>query len=146
MEPLPGAGPAQSSPPPTSNPSGEDVPLRLVGVAVASSKTSFFSNYEVFIAERRLSPGQTELIKLVFVFLPYQKRLSEYDLNTTKIYKLRATRDPRCDETLMQMSWPEGEQPDEDAANRLAGNASNKNSKLPCYNTTADDFQKAIAH
>ena len=146
MEPLPGAGQPQSSPPPTTNPSGEDVPLRLVGVAVASSKTSFFSNYEVFIAERRLSPGQTELIKLVFVFLPYQKRLSEYDLSTTKIYKLRATRDPRCDETLMQMSWPEGEQPDEDAANRLAGNASNKNSKLPCYNTTADDFQKAIAH
>ncbi len=144
MEPLPSAAPAQQSP--TSNPSGEDVPLRLVGVAVASSKTSFFSNYEVFIAERRLAPGQTELIKLVFVFLPYQKRLSEYDLNTTKIYKLRATRDPRCDETLMQMTWPEGQQPDEDAANRLAGNASNKNSKLPCYNTTADDFQKAIAH
>jgi hypothetical protein len=148
MDPLPDTAPAQQSAANNGAPA-EDVPLRLVGVAVASSKTSFFSGYEVFVAERRLNQSQTELIKLVFVFLPYQKRLSEYDLNTTKVYKLRATRDPRCDETLMQMTWPEGEVPDPDAqaaANSLASTASNKNSKLPCYNTTADDFQRAISH
>jgi hypothetical protein len=147
MEPLADAAPAQPAAQPASN-LPEDMPLRLVQ-AVAASKTSFFSNYEVFVAERRLNQSQTELIKLVFVFLPYQKRLSEYDLNTTKVYKLRATRDPGCDETLMQMTWPEGEEPDPDAqavANSLASTASNKNSKLPCYHTTADDFQRAISH
>jgi len=132
---------------PIPNTPAEDLPLRLVGVAVASSKTSFFSNYEVFVAERRVGQGQMELIKLVYTFLPYQKRLSEYDLNTTKVYKLRAVRDPGCDETLMSMTWPEGEQPDpdtQDAVSTLASNASNKNSRLPCFRTTADDFVKAI--
>jgi hypothetical protein len=143
MEPL-----TNDAPPATpSTESAMNVPLRLVGVPVLSSKTSFFSNYEVFIAERRVNQTQTELIKLVYVFLPYQKRLSEYDLNTTKVYKLRVIKDPRCDESLMSMTWPEGDQPDPETqavTDKLA--AADKNTKLPCYHTTADDFQHAIAH
>jgi hypothetical protein len=142
MDPL-----TNNNQPAPSPESAMNVPLRLVGVPVLSSKTSFFSNYEVFIAERRVNQTQTELIKLVYVFLPYQKRLSEYDLNTTKVYKLRVTKDPRCDESLMSMTWPEGDQPDPETqavTDKLA--AADKNTKLPCYHTTADDFQRAIAH
>lgn len=128
----------------------EEVPLRFIAVPGGSSKTSFFSNFEVVIAERTISAHRTEYIKLVYISLPYQKRLSEYNWNTTRIYKLRATADPRCDESLMQMMLPEGgEQPDADVqaeANRLAAEVGDKNTKLHCYQTTADDFQRAMSH
>lgn len=149
MDPLPDAASPTAQAVPSIPDSTEDVPLRLIGVAVASSKTSFFSGYENFIAERQVGPGKPELIKLVYIFLPYQKRMSEYDWSKTRIYKLRATRDPECDETLMDMTWPEGGEPDPDtksAVSTLSSSASNKNSKLPCYRTTADDFQRAISH
>jgi hypothetical protein len=146
MDPLPDAAPSTSAPPPTGP--TEDVPLRLVGIPVNSAKTSFFTGFEVFLAERRIGPGKTELIKLVYEFLPYQKRLSEYDLSTTKIYKLRAIPDPRCNESLMQMMWPEGDPaPDGDPqseAHALAARVADKNAKLRCYRTTADDFSRAI--
>jgi hypothetical protein len=145
MEVLP--APAQAA---TDNPDGpgEELPLRLIQVAVPTSKSSFFSNYEVFIAERRLSKGEAELIKLVYVFLPYQKRLSEYDLANAKVYKLRVIRDAGCDETLMQMTWPEGDQSNPQAQALTEGvpaGANGKNSKLACYRTTADDYQKAVS-
>jgi hypothetical protein len=150
MDPLPDVPAPTQAAPVNPTASGEDVPLRLIGVPVASSKTSFFSNFEVFLAERKIGQGRTELIKLVYIFLPYQKRLSEYDWSTTKIYKLRAVRDQSCDETLMQMTWPEGEdQPDPAAlaaADSIAPNGSNKNTNVPCFRTTADDFQRAISH
>jgi len=124
--------------------------LRLIQVPGASSRTSFFSNYEVVLAERNVSQSQKELIKLVYISLPYQKRLAEYDWNTTKIYKLRVIQDPKCDESLMDMMFPEGgEQPDAETqaqANRLASEVSDKNMKLRCYTTTADDFQRAVSH
>jgi hypothetical protein len=153
MDPLPDVPEtAQSAPSMADNAAGpgEDVPLRIISVPGASSRTSFFSNYEVVLAERSINPDQKELIKLVYVSLPYQKKLSEYDWSTTRIYKLRATADPQCDESLMQMMWPEGgDQPDQQAqaeANQLAAEVGDKNTKLHCYRTTADAFQRAMSH
>lgn len=153
MDPLPDVpDTAQSAPLSPDNvvPPGEEVPLRLIQVPGAASKTSFFSNFEVVLAERNITPTKKELIKLVYISLPYQKRLAEYDWNTTKIYKLRVIQDPACDESLMEMMFPEGnEQLDAETqaqANRLASEVSDKNMKLRCYRTTAEDFQRAVTH
>jgi hypothetical protein len=130
---------------PPPNPS-QDLPLRLIGAVLALPNSSYFSNYEVYIAEMRLR-GKAELIKLVYVSLPYQKRLSEYGMNTSKIYRLRVTRDKRCDETLLQMTWPEVEGSHSDAAHATDAPAMGPkegNSRLPCYRTTADDYLKAV--
>ena len=127
----------------------EDIPLRFIAVPGAYSKTSFFSNFEVVIAERNVNGNKTEYIKLVYISLPYQKRLSEYNWNTTRIYKLRATYDPRCNESLMEMMMPDGgEQIDEQTqaeASRVAAQLGDKKTKLHCYETTADDFQRAMS-
>jgi len=139
-----------TAPPAAEIPQGpppEDLPLQLVSLAMPTSGSSFFSNYEVFIAKRRVRKGTTELIKLVYVFLPYQKRLSEYVQSNAKVYTLRVTRDPSCDESLMQMTWSEVDQPTpgaQDSAKHDLLSAGDKNSRLPCYRTTADDYQRAL--
>ncbi len=145
MDALPTDAPTTGQPAvvPQETP-GEDVPLRLVSMAMPTPGSSFFSNYEVYIAERRVRKGTTELIKLVYVFLPYQKRLSEYVQNNAKVYTLRVLRDPSCDESLMQMTWSEADQAGGDANNHDVFAASDKNSKLPCYRTTAEDYQRAL--
>jgi hypothetical protein len=114
---------------------------------MALPSSSYFSNYEVYIAERRLRKNLTELVKLVYVYLPYQRRLSEYGVDNSKVYKLLVSRDRSCDESLMQMTWPETD-PHPDAHNVADApglSAADKNGTLPCYRTTADDYRKAIA-
>src|SRR5438034_4259275 len=62
---------------PVENPRGqvtEEMAIRLIGLALALPSSSYFSNYEVFIAERRISKVASQLIKLVYVSLPYQRR------------------------------------------------------------------------
>jgi hypothetical protein len=128
-------------------PATEELPIRIIGQALALPNSSYFSNYEVFIAERRRGKG-TQLIKLVYVSLPYQRRLSEYGVNSAKIYKLRVTRDASCDETLLEMTWPQA-----DASHPNSGlpigpptlGPNDRNSTLPCYRTTADDYRKALS-
>ncbi|HYL12517.1 MAG TPA: hypothetical protein VEV41_05760 [Terriglobales bacterium] len=126
----------------------EDLPLRLIGMALALPGQSYFSNYEVYLAERRLRKGEFQLIKLVYEFLPYQKRLSEYVQNSNgKVYKLRVTRDEGCDESLLQMTWPDqnpGSSPS--AATPPEPTTSDRNALLPCYRTTADDYRRALSH
>ena len=85
------------------------MPLRLIGLAMALPNSTYFSNYEVYIAERRLRKNLTELVKLVYVYLPYQRRLSDYGVDNSKVYKLLVSRDRSCDESLIQMTWPEGD-------------------------------------
>jgi hypothetical protein len=123
------------------------MPLRLIGMAIALPTSSYFSNYEVFIAERRISKGLAQFIKLVYVSLPYQRRLSEYGVDNTKVVKLLVSRDRTCDESLLQMTWPEND-PHPDAHNSADSPAlsrEDRNSMLPCYRTTADDYRKAIS-
>ncbi len=125
----------------------QEMPLRLIGLAMALPSSSYFSNYEVYIAERRLRKNLTELVKLVYVYLPYQRRLSEYGVDNSKVYRLLVSRDRTCDESLMQMTWPETDpHPDaHNAADAPGLSAADKKSMLPCYRTTADDYRKAIA-
>jgi hypothetical protein len=128
-------------------PATEEMPLRLIGLAMALPNSSYFSNYEVYIAERKLRKNLTELVKLVYVYLPYQRRLSDYGVDNSKIYKLLVSRDRSCDESLMQMTWPEADpHPDMQNATDSPGlSAADKKSMLPCYRTTADDYRKAIS-
>ena len=152
MDIHPAVVPPPPPPPPViDNPSGpatQELPVRLIGLALALPSSSFFSNYEVFIAERRLSKDESQLIKLVYISLPYQRRLSEYGLNNSRVYKLRVTRDPTCDETLLQMTWPQTDEPhrdSQDSTDPPALSSHKGNSMLPCYRTTADDYRRALS-
>jgi hypothetical protein len=124
----------------------EELPMRIVGLAFALPSTSFSSSYEVFIAEKALR-GHKELIKLVYWFLPYQTRLSEYHPDASKMYKLRVTRDHACDESLIHMTvsptgqvYPGSRLP----VDSLPLSPEGRNINLPCYRTSADDYRKAI--
>ena len=112
----------------------QELQLRLVALASATPGSSYFSNYEVFIAEKRISKDESQLIKLVYVSLPYQRRLSEYAVDNSHVYKLRVTRDQTCDESLLQMTWTDTD----------SRSPTDRNSMLPCYRTTADDYRRAV--
>jgi hypothetical protein len=150
MEPLPAVA-AQSAPPaPVEDKATvEELPLGFLGLVLAAPGTSYFSNFEVFVAKRRVAKGQLQLIKLVYQFLPYQKRLSEFDLNNLppRVIKLRVIPDPSCNESLGEIIQPSPdparpvtEYPRLPAVLRSA----DVNQILPCYRTTADDFEKAM--
>lgn len=154
MDPLPADDSLSSSDANSDNKSTfEELPLGLIGVVFAAPGTSYFSNFEVFVAKRRVrdkNSDQLQLIKLVYEFLPYQRRLSEYDLNNqpARVVKLRVTPDPSCDESLGQMilshtdaTTPAAEYSKLPAALR----SSDLSAVLPCYRTTAGDFQKAMS-
>lgn len=147
--------PQEAAPPPAqpatddrSQPAVQELPVNLIGLVLALPGTSYFSNYEVFVARRRLGKDETALIKLVYEFLPYQRRLSEIGLKNAKVYKLTVVRDTTCDETLIQMLNPQideshpGTKYSFDPA--ILG-PNDPNSLLPCYRTTADDFRKALS-
>jgi len=124
-----------------------EMPLRLIGPVLALPGSSYFSNYEVFIAERKLGKSRSQFIKLVYVSLPYQRRLSEYGPSYSTVYKLIVTRDRSCDESLLQMTWPETDpRPDsQHAADSPALSPKDRNGMLPCYRTTADDYRRALS-
>lgn len=125
----------------------QELPLRLIGLALALPNSSYFSNYEVFIAERAISTVKSQLIKLVYVSLPYQRRLSEYALGTSRVYKLRVRRDSTCDESLIEMTWPETDpRPDSrPSTDSPALSRKDRNDMLPCYRTTADDNRRELS-
>ncbi len=143
---------AASSPPPVhreNKPTIEQLPLDFIGLVLALPGTSFFSDFEVFVAKRLVAKDQLQLIKLVYEFLPYQRRLSEYNLNdlAPRIIKLRVTWDPSCDESLGQMihTRPDPTRPATEYSRIPAALLStDQNAVLPCYRTTADDFEKAM--
>ncbi len=129
-------------------PDTQELPVRVIGLALALPNSTYFSNYEVFIAEKRLSKDEAELIKLVYVSLPYQRRLSEYGVDNSKVYKLRVRRDPTCDETLLDITWPQIDPSHPDSRNSIGPPAlspNDRNSTLPCYRTTAEDYRRALS-
>lgn len=135
---------SSNHPPP---PSFQDAHVRVVSLAMALPNSSYFSNYEVFVAERWLSKRESQLIKLVYEFLPYQKRLSQYG-DITKMFKVRVTRDPSCDESLMQIMWPEGEKAApgaQRAGEAVAASPAERKNLLPCYRTTADEYRQSLS-
>jgi len=150
MEPLPEVAAKPAPPTPIEDKATiEELPLGFLGLVLAAPGTSYFSNFEVFVAKRRVAKGQLQLIKLVYQFLPYQKRLSEYDLNNLppRVIKLRVIPDPSCNEALGEIIQPSPdparpvtEYPKLPAVLRSA----DVNQILPCYRTNADDFEKAM--
>ena len=124
----------------------EELPMHIFGLAFAMPGTSFSSSYEVFIAKKEVSGHKAELIKLVYWFLPYQRRLSEYHPDASKMFKLRVTRDHACDESLIHMGAPPTGQlyaGSDSSADALKLSPESRSVVLPCYRTTADDYQKA---
>lgn len=126
----------------------KELNVNFIGLALALPSSSYFPSHEVFIAENRLSRSQSRLIKLVYEFLPYQTRLSDYGPDYPAIDKLRVTRDPSCDETLVQVlssantpSWPHPERLPQAFKNSAA-----QARTLECYRTTADDYRRVRTH
>ncbi|MGB9203967.1 MAG: hypothetical protein WCB94_08320 [Terriglobales bacterium] len=151
MDPLPRG---DASPTPAANNENkstfEELPLNSLGLVFAAPGTSYFSNFEVFVAKGGIAKDKMQLVKLVYEFLPYQRRLSEYDLSKTsgKVIKLRVTPDPSCNESLGRIMQPYSD-PTRASAQYPKLPAALRdfdlNLVLPCYRTTADDFQKAIS-
>src|SRR5215469_8724067 len=84
-------------------PKKEPIEVRLIALAVAYPRSSFFSNDEVFVAEQELAKEESRFIKLVYDFLPYQSPLSSYGLDYALVHKVTAVRDATCDESLWEM-------------------------------------------
>jgi L-methionine (R)-S-oxide reductase len=127
-----------------SGPGPQELPLRLIGLALALPSSSYFSNYEVFIAERRIAKDESQLIKLVYESRPYQRRMSEYGVNDSKLYKVRVKRDATCDETALQVVGNHYSEM-RTSAGHPALNSIDGNSILPCYRTTVDEYRKALS-
>jgi hypothetical protein len=121
-----------------------ELPMRMISLALALPSSSFFSNYEVFIAERRVGKDVSQLIKLVYESRPNQRRISEYDPGVTKVYKLRVTRDVSCDETALQMAGDRYQEL-QTSTKKQGLRLPEQDGILPCYRSTVDDYQKAIA-
>ena len=125
----------------------ESMRLRLVALAWNHPRSSFYVSEEVFVAERELTKDETRLVKLVYEFLPYQPRLSDYGPNYPGVENLRATRDRSCDQALMQVASSASTVPWSQSA-RLelsAKSLTERQSTLECYRTTADDYRRAHA-
>ena len=121
-----------------------ELSVNVVGLALTLASSSYFSSREVFLAEDRFSRHGSRLIKLVYEFLPYQPRLSDYGPNYAAVDRLRVTRDPNCDESLRQVlssAHPFTDQLRQD----LKGSNWQANT-LECYRTTADDYRRAREH
>lgn len=129
----------------------EVIRVRLIALSLAFPRSSFFATREVFIAEKQLEGDEWRLVKLVYEFLPYQPRLSDYGLDYSVLHELRAVRDPRCDESLRQMgtpqnvpAWPQPDQSWKYASEAPSLNPRRHKSNLPCYETTAEDYSKSV--
>ncbi len=82
----------------------EAMRLRLVALAWNHPRSSFSASEEVFVADKEVAKDETRLVKLVYMFLSYQPRLSDEGLDYSTLHELRALRDPQCDETLAQIT------------------------------------------
>ena len=120
--------------------------VRLVAVALALPRTSFFSNLEVLVAEKEIGEEEFSYIKLVFTYLPYQPRLSESGFDYSVVHEVSAWRNPDCDETVAQLttrSLPDRHEPMIYARNAPRDDLDLRRIPLPCYETKADDYIKA---
>lgn len=128
----------------------ESIRLRLVALAWNHPRSSYFPSEEVFIAEKELDKNETRLVKLVYDFLPYQPRLSEFGMDYSTLHELRATRDTACDETLAEITgstmgdWRQEQSHLKYATDAPPLNPERHKSHLPCYVTSADDYARPL--
>jgi hypothetical protein len=128
----------------------EPMKVRLVALAWNHPRSSFFASEEIFIAEKQLDQDESRLVKLIYGFLPYQPRLSESDFAYATVYEVRATRDPSCDETMLQMTsggegdWRQSKSDLKYSADAPSLNLQRRKSTLPCYRTGPEDYKRAV--
>jgi len=130
----------------------EAIEIRLIALAIAYPRTSFFANDEVFIAEQELAKEESRFIKLVYDFLPYQSPLSTYGLNYSLVHRVNAIRDTTCDESLWEMRTALEQRRRADrtqpgwkyAAQTPIADLDRRQAKLRCYRTTSDDYEKVF--
>jgi hypothetical protein len=125
------------------DPARKAMRVRLVAIALAEPRSSFFTTHEVFVAETELERDEWSLIKLVFAFLPYQPRLSESGFDYSVVHEFGAWRDPGCDETLEQLtsrSFPDRHEPLIYSPNAPVDGLDRRRIPLPCYETKADEY------
>ena len=128
----------------------EAIEVRLIALAVAYPRSSFFANDEVFVAEQELAKDESRFVKLVYDFLPYQPPLSSYGLNYTLVHRFRAVRDTACDENLWEMRWLyEQHKADGPSNSEWKYSAQSpifdldrRQARLRCYRVTSDDYEK----
>ena len=120
--------------------------VRLVAIALADPRSTFFSSHEVFVAEKEISHEEWGLIKLVYTFLPYQPRLLESGFDYSVVHELIASRDPNCDETVSELTsreMPSRHEPLIYAPHVPREDLDRRRIPLPCYETNADEYSKA---
>src|SRR5437868_13782928 len=71
-------------------PKKEVLRLRLVALALAFPRSSFFATHEVCVAEKQLGRDEWRLVKLVYRFPPCPARLSETRLDYSILHSIRA--------------------------------------------------------
>lgn len=129
-------------------PSKTQMRVRLVAVALADPRSSFFASHEVFVAETEIGHEEWSLIKLVYTFLPYQPRLSELGLDYSLVHEFSARRESDCDETLAQLTardLPDHHyEPLVYARDAPRMDLDRRRIPLPCYQTTTDDYKKCV--
>lgn len=130
----------------------EPIQVRLIALAIAYPRTSFFANDEVFIAKQELAKEESRFIKLVYDFLPYQAPLSTYGLNYSLVHRVNAIRDTTCDESLWEMRSALEQRRTVDhtqpgwkyAAQTPVADLDRRQARLRCYRTTSDDYEKVF--
>ena len=121
----------------------EHLRIRLVALAIAYPRSGYFPSQEVFVAEQQIEKDETRLVKLVYNFLPYQPRLSEYGMEYTTAHEIRATRDPDCDEMLNHMG-PQGTSKFKYSEDAPKLDLEHQRFRLRCYETTAEDYDAPL--
>lgn len=127
-------------------PKKERMRVRVVAVALALPRSSFFSNLEVLVAEKEIEHEEYSLIKLVFTYLPYQPRLSESGFDYSVVHEVEAWRNPDCDETVAQLtsrSLPDRHEPMIYSRNVPRQDLDLRRMPLPCYETRAGDYVRS---
>jgi len=123
----------------------ETMRVRLIALAESDPRSSFFSTHEVFVAAQVLrGEDESRLVKLVYAFLPYQPRLSDYGFDYSLIYELHATRDPSCDQSLTQMTTDQRDSRHRSlkyTSDSPVLNTVRRYRPLPCYSSTPEDYQ-----
>lgn len=131
----------------------EQLRVRIVALATSFPRSSVFTTDEVFIAEMQISHDESRLVKLVYAFLPYQPRLSEYGLDYSLVHELAALRDPSCDESLRQLMTVRkmnGNEVTEQAAQMKYAvdspvlDVKHERGILHCYRTTPELYARAV--
>ena len=120
--------------------------VRVVAVALAEPRSSYFSSREVLVAEKEIGDEEFSLIKLIFAYLPYQPRLSESGFDYSVVHEVLAWRNIDCDETIEQLttrSLPDRHEPLIYAPNVPRLDLDLRRIPLPCYETKADDYLKS---